>query len=209
MTAQESQHAYVTYCPTCRNPLTVPAAVLQQPTSKQDDASSVETPQFAFDATPNTEGTSTQRKKDRSTASRTLYVLLALVLGGFGVHNFAVGRYFEGMLQFVFTVIAVAVGSYIVEDRKEGYDKLAVEHAKRLVEIRAEHQMGRLRLGSSPDLDAIRVDPAELEKIRKDSKSAAMRDTRWVWLFLFPVVLWVLINIIAVNTDGQGRLFAN
>lgn len=36
----------------------------------------------------------------RSDTSRVLYVILALVFGGLGVHNFAAGRYVRGGLQF-------------------------------------------------------------------------------------------------------------
>lgn len=59
-----------------------------------------------------------------SDTSRILYVILALVLGGFGIHNFAAGRYLRGGLQlfaaivspFTLFVLLIPLGLWILID---------------------------------------------------------------------------------------------
>lgn len=45
-----------------------------------------------------------------SSKSRTVYILLALFLGGLGIHNFYVGRFVEGILQLLLTVLTMGIG---------------------------------------------------------------------------------------------------
>lgn len=46
--------------------------------------------------------------------SRTTYVLLALFLGGFGVHNFYAGRTGVAIAQLLFTILFFGVGSVVL-----------------------------------------------------------------------------------------------
>jgi TM2 domain-containing membrane protein YozV len=60
----------------------------------------------------------------KSDTSRILYVILALVFGGIGVHNFAAGKYLRGGMQLVmllispltFFLILIPLGLWILFD---------------------------------------------------------------------------------------------
>ena len=103
-------------CPYCNNPLppnvnqcpSCGAAVRQQPAQPQY----APPPQQQY-APPPPPYAPQYAPPVMSTKSRTVYVLLAIFLGGLGIHNFYAGRTGSGIAQLLITLISCGYGSFI------------------------------------------------------------------------------------------------
>lgn len=69
-------------------------------------------PGFVFGARPDTKATPLVAPAT-APRSRFVYILLALFLGGFGLHNFYAGRVLSGLLQLACFAAAMLLGNLI------------------------------------------------------------------------------------------------
>ena len=51
--------------------------------------------------------------REPSSISRLVYILLAIFLGAFGVHNFVIGRTTVGVVQLLLTVLSCGILSIV------------------------------------------------------------------------------------------------